>query len=235
MAIAANSIEVSDITTLRKRVRRLVGDNSSTASRQRWSNADIDQAIIDQLTAMYAELAIEPAAFLTSTTLAYTADAEYATLDSAQYASPIYKIEDYTDTDNVFELLYLSPMNADAYHSPLGVFAWTRKGFNIHYLPRPQENRTLRIWYLKNPMTPYDTNTYDANGDPVATTVGNQHPYPVAHEELIGVGAAIRLQEEDDEIPPHRLLRYEELWDRFRRQSRYNQGRRRVANVRRYY
>jgi hypothetical protein len=184
---------------------------------------------------MYAELAIEPAAFLTSTTVAYAANSESVTLSSTHWSTPIYKVEDYTDTSAPFELLYLSPMNADSYLSPMGVFAWSRQGDTIRYIPKPETARTLRIWYLKNPLSPYNSTTYDSSGDPQISDTTSQQPYPVAHEELIGVGAAIRLQEEDDEIPPHRLVRYEELWDRFRRQSRYNQGRRRVVNVRRYY
>jgi hypothetical protein len=235
VAIVANEAPASSVTTLRKRVRRLIGDNASSSARQRWSDADIDQAIIDQLSAMYAELAIDPAAFLTSTTFSYTANSESIAIPAAALYSPVYKVEDYTDSDSPFELLYQSPSNIDSYVSPFAVFAWTRSGNNLRYVPKPSTTRTLRIWYVKNPLLPYDATPYDSSGNPTISSATSQHPYPVAHEELIGVGAAIRLQEEDDEIPPHRLVRYEELWDRFRRQTRYNQGRRRVANVRRYY
>jgi hypothetical protein len=184
---------------------------------------------------MYAELAIDPAAFLTSTTLSYTANTESVAIPAAALYSPIYKVEDYTDSSYPLELLYLSPSTIDSYVSPFGVYSWTRVGNNIKYVPKPESSKTLRIWYVKNPLLPYDATPYDSSGNPTITSATSQHAYPVAHEELIGVGAAIRLQEEDDEIPKNRLVRYEELWDRFRRQTRYNQGRRRVANIRRYY
>lgn len=236
MARLATVASASTVTTLRKRVRRLVGDNSTVSSRQRWSDNDIDQAIIDQLSAMYAELAIDPSAFLTSTTMSYTANSESVVMPTAVLSSPIHRIEDYTDSDLPFELLYLSPATAENYTSPVGAYAWTRRGDYLHYLPKPTEAKTLRIWYVTNPILPYASGIYDASGDPNdSAPTTDTHPYPVAHEELIGVGAAIRLQEEDDEIPSHRLVRYEELWDRFRRQSRLNQGKHRVANIRRYY
>lgn len=237
MTVVSNAAAAANVTTLRRRVRRLTGDNSSSSTRQRWSDADIDQAVIDQMFAMYAELAIEPAAFLTSTTLAYTATSESVTLPAAVQAAPIHKVEDYSDTNNIFELLYISPQNAETYvqNDPLAVLTWTRRGNSIFYIPKPTEAKTLRIWYTNNPLTPYDATQYDASGNPTISDATSQQPYPIAHEELITVGAAIRLQEEDDEIPPNRLLRYQELWDRFKKQSRYNQGRRRVANVRRFY
>lgn len=215
MAIVTSSASASSLTTLLTRVRRAVGDTETDTANQRWSDAEITDAINMELDRLFAEESLAGTApLITSTTLSYTAAADSVALPTGPDTNPIYMVEDYTTATNPIRLDYISPLEIQGYDNDPAQRAvpgagWSRLGANIAIRPNGAA-KTLRIWYLKNP--PHLSGSTD------------QHYFPVFHEELLSLGAAIRLQEVDDEIPPIRLERYAELTARFMRSKRKNKG-----------
>lgn len=203
MAILTTVAAAATVSTLRAKVRTLVGDTSSVSALQRFSDLMVDRAIDDTLAHLYMEWASEdPSGFLTSDDLTYTASATSVALTAGREAHQIYRVEDVTTSSDPVLLDYLNPLDAEKFSDSYG---WTLKGNAIVLVPVPTSNKTLRIWSLK-PFVPVTG---------AATPTTDQHSLSINHEELITLGAAIRLQEIDDEVPPTRLLRYEQLWQQY--------------------
>lgn len=212
----------------------MTGDRDATTTRQRWLDADIDQAIIDQLFQMYSELSEDSSNFLISTTMTYTANSESVSLPAAVHVVPIYRVEDITNAQFPRELEHVANDVVNSFsHIDTSLTiggVWSRADTTIIVRPKPFSDLSLRIWYVGNPFSMF---TYSVAGDPTASAATtDQHAYPVAHEELICLGAAIRLQEEDEEIPSGRVERYKELWERFQKSARFYKGRRMVKSWR---
>lgn len=222
MAVISTRATAATVNTLITRVRRYIGDTDTDTNNQRWSDADIRAAMDDMLASMYVELSNnDPSAYMTSADLTYTGNALSIALPSGIEAHSIYKIEDVTDGDNPIYLSYRNPIEINRFDDQNG---WTFYGpatdssgtatngiASIALRPVPTSNKTLRIYCLAT-FIPLSN----------ATPSTDQHAFPINHEELIVIGASIRLQEVDNEIPPTRMARYTMLWEQFQKAaSRY--------------
>ena len=229
MAIITDEATAETIGNLITRIRRAVGDTDATAVNNRWADAEIVDALNLELNKMSAEFGLgNSSQAMTSTTLTYTAGAETVTLPSGPDVSPIFLVEDITNTANPIRIEFASFLEAgrmqldSAYLSGQG-YRWSRAGDSIALRPSLSTAVSLRIWYMR---APYGTSTSYAGTD--------QQPWPVQHEELISLGAAIRLQEVDEEVPGGRVERYVELWNRFVRSKNQHRGPVYVRRNRRY-
>lgn len=199
------------VAALRSRVRTMIGDTATTAAMNRWSDANVDKAIDDMIAQMYMEVASwDPSGFLTSNDMTYT-PATGTTANGTALAAgferyPIYRVEDITNMTSAgpVTLDYVNAIDAQTYGDSYG---WTLEGDKIVLIPEPATSRTLRIWTIK-PFIPISN---------ASTPATDQHALSLNHEELIALGAAIRLQEVDDEVPPSRQLRYEQLWQLYQK------------------
>lgn len=232
MAVITDQESAATILELQTRVRRAVGDTESAAANQRWTDSEINDAINLELQQMSSEWGIgNTAPAITSTNLSYSGAS--TALPAGPDVNPIFMVEDITDSNNPIRLHFASVLEADKYDLD-GSYTggrgrrWSRQGSNIILRPSPDATVTLRIWYLRAPYA----FTLDGSGDETDNT--DQQPWPVQHEELISLGAAIRLQEVDGEIPQGRLERYAGLWQRFVRSKYQNRGPIYVRKNRRY-
>ena len=229
MAIISTEASAETIGNLITRIRRAVGDTETLSANQRWTDAEVIDAMNLEMFKMSAELGIgNIAAVLSSTTMTYTASSDSVALPSGPDVNAIFMVEDYRDSDNPIRLDFASVLDADVYdvnsaHLALRGIRWSRRGSSLVIRPKPAADMTLRIWYIR---PPFGTSTSYSGTD--------QQPFPVHYEELISVGAAIRLQEVDGEIPSGRVERYVELWSRFVRSKYQNKGPISVRRNRRY-
>jgi hypothetical protein len=216
MALLTSPASAAAVSALITRVRRMVSDTDSDTDNQRWSDTDIRDAIDGMLAQMYAEwTSRDPSGFITTADITYTADSEQIALADALSGMNIYKIEDVTGDLNTF-IPYRSLLELNRYADEHG---WSLQGANIALRPVPTGTRTLRVYALSNYI-------------PTTATTSDTHPMPVTHEELICIGAAIRLQENDNEVPPTRLGRYVGLWEQFQKTAARYVGRSYVKSTR---
>lgn len=220
MTIQQTRSSAATFATLRTRVRAACGDRDTSTANQRWADSDIDQAINDTLFEMYAELGSDTGSYLISDTFTYTANATSETLPQEAQSAPIYRIEDATNTTFPVAMDRVDPFQIETNRGGIGL-VWTRVDTDVQVRPIPQTALTLKVWYLGNPFQ-------------VTSGTGDQHPYPVAHEELIVLGSAIRLQEEDEEIPASRPARYLDLWVKFQKAAMLFRGPRSFRSSRRF-
>lgn len=211
MTVVSTRAVAATVATLTVRVRRSIGDGSAISGNQRWSDDDIRSAIDDQLREMWVEASgQDPSGALLSGTMTYTADAETVAIptsvDPAGYGiqgNQLYRVEDYTTPAAPSALEYIDPLTAANFDDLEG---WFLAGTSIGLRPIPETAKVLRIWWLANPIL-------------IGTTTAptqDQHPFGVQHEELITLGAAIRLQEIDEEpIGLTRQKRYDRLMERY--------------------
>lgn len=99
--------------------------------------------------------------------------------------SSIYKVEDFSNTSAPIYYPYRSLLNFNRFTDEFG---WTLIGNSIALSPKPTSAKTLRIYSLA-PFVPVSGS---------ADTDTDQHALSINHEELICLGAAIRLQEVDN-------------------------------------
>lgn len=223
MAVITDQATAETIANLLTRTRRALGDTDTSTTNQRWSDAEIIDGINLEMFKMSAEWGLgQTTQAITSTTLTYTASADTVALPSGPDVNPIFLIEDYSDSNNPLRIENESFLSANEY-SRSSTSTWSRAGSSIALRPAPDSSTTLRIWYVR---PPYATSTSYGGTD--------QQPWPIQHEELITLGAAIRLQEVDGEIPPNRMERYADLWMRFVRSKNHNRGPQHVRNNRKY-
>lgn len=234
MAVISDEKAAATIVQLQTRVRRAVGDTDSSTTNQRWSDAELNEAINFELMKMSSEWGLgNSSQAMKSTTLSYTANSDSVALPAGPDVNPIFMVENYTDSTNPIRIEYASFLEADKYyldHAYMNTtgYRWSRVGTSIAIRPLSGETLTLRIWYLRAPYA----FTLDGSGDEDDAT--DQSPWPVQHEELISLGAAIRLQEVDEEVPAGRLERYMDLWQRFVRSKSHNRGPKYVRKNRRF-
>lgn len=233
MAIVRTTSSPATITALRLRVRRLLGDingDSAPASgNQRWTDTAIDEQINNQLFEMYSLMSDEdPNYGLRTATLTYTADAASVTLADAYLSAPIYTVHEISGEERHYlrrvdwitleQHRALDEQDIDLPYGSVGNRVWCLLDGAIAVRPIPSSDLSLQIGYVSNPLT-----------------VGSdQHPYPVQFEELIVLGATIRLQEIDENYNESRMARYAVLWERFTNQSERYVGPRRVASRRKF-
>lgn len=220
MAITTTNASAASIAKLVTRVRRSTGDVSTTAANQRFSDTDIVDSINLELMKMQTEMGINnPEPYLTSTTINYSG--QLTDLPATLEASQIFLVEEYDDPDRPLRMDYISPLDLDRHVTDFqyvgGRKRWSILGGNIAV--RPVENLTIRVWYLQNPLV-----IAEGIGGLGYQASSDQHSLFVQHEELISLGAAIRLQEIDEEIPAGRIQRYQDLFFRFLADLRKNKG-----------
>lgn len=218
--------------------RRFLGDTSTNTSNQRWSDHEILEAIGFEISKMALELGImDGAGNAENTTMTYTANATSVAHGVNGY---IYKIQDETDSATLPRVMDhgsffdLEKIGGGAYDQNLGArYVWTNQGYaNIAVRPIPSSARTLRLFYMRGPyFLAWDSTSDDDLSDEVLT---DQHVYLVSNEELICLGAALRLKRVDGEATEHERLDYIDLWDRFRAGARLNRGPAWVRNNRRW-
>lgn len=195
MAILTTPATAATVTALIGRVRTAVGDTQASAAGQKYSNTDILRAIDDTIAEMTAEMYEDAGPFLEEENLTYTANARLVSLTGARIGSAIYKVE---DIDNVLAPEFIDYVDALDLDKDDFQNGWTFIGNQIALRPIPTAAKTLRISYLRYYIP--------ISGSAAPST--DQHSMSVNHEEVIVIGAAIRLQEIDDEVPPMRYRRY---------------------------
>lgn len=217
MAVLTTRASPATISTLRSRVLTAAGDPDGT----RYGTAQVDQAINDQLFEMYNVLAADPATFLQSATLAYAGSATSTALTSALAAVPIYSVEDYTNASAPYRLPRIESLDLEG---RVGQMGWALQDGSIFLRPTPGTAVTLRINYISNPFTIIGA----------LTPLTDQHPYPVAHEELIVLGAVKKLERIDDQVSPTLEQDIQRLWERYEMAAHRYRGPRRVRATRQY-
>ena len=191
MAVVRTRGAASTWAAIRVQVREKIGDNNAS----RYTNTQINQALNDSMKEMYGVLGRDIGGVMTTANLTYASGAESQALDDSYAAAPIYRVEDFSDTNNPVLLDYCSPAEIESYRGSdignsdnLGQLArprWSLLGESIVVRPMPGSAMVLRISYHP-PVW-------------VVTADADQHPFFYNFEELIVVGAAFRLLEVDGE------------------------------------
>lgn len=226
MAFNFTSSTASSLDTLHTKVRDIVGDTETTAANQRWADSKITDAINHELIKMGVQMGIsDPGPALTSANVTYTADADTVALSEALKIHPIVKVEDITDSANVpirmervsFQELerFVAEPNTSARS-----LAFSIVGDNIAIRPKPGTARTIRFWYLRGPY--------------VLSADADNHEVWVGNEELIILGAAIRLTRTDQETPAGMREDYNDHWLRFLATCKRFRGNKTVGKHRRW-
>lgn len=202
------------ISALTTRVRRLVGDTNTVVGAQRWSNADIYAALDAQLSLMHNELtAHDGSAHMQQINFLYQGGATTTALPVNYSGNSILKVEeDLPDTNQPLWIDWVQPVELDRFSDRK---CWTIIGNAIALRPVPAAEKSLII-------------TFVGNFIPISNTQAptlEQHTMSANHEELIALGAAINLQEIDENPKPARLLRYNMLWDQFKQSAARYRGR----------
>lgn len=220
MAIVFVAATAATLSTLQTRVRRVLGDTDTSAANQRWSDTEITDAINLELMKMGTELGIKAGSgyALAETTMTYTAAATSVTLPTGPRTQGIYSVEDITEGATSPTLLHFNAM--DSPQNAYGQIRWGLLGDGIALRPAPSSARTLRIRYVREPY--------------VISASGDQAPFPVGNEELISLGAAIRLARTDEEGMAGLREDYNDHWLRFLATAKRMRGRKMVRNDRRY-
>lgn len=228
MPVITTRASAATITSLRLHVREelgdILGDTAPDSEQMRFTDTKIDRAIEFMLFKMYRTMNEEDAAVaLQSVDVTYAADAETQALPTAPVdiaSSPIHKVDHLETADFPRLLRRIDPQNLEREHDE---YVWCLLDRSIAVRPVPTTALTLRVWYIGNPFTV------------IGGTPGtDQHPYPVAHEELIVLGAARRLMSRDDEWGTVHEMRYQEEWNDFEIQSSRHNGPQWPAQNRRY-
>lgn len=234
MALLTTRAVAATVSTLITKVRRLIGDTDTTTTNQRWSDSDILAMVDDMLAEMYVLVTEnDPSGFLQTSDMTYTADALAVALPSGIAANNIYKVEKVDDQTAPVFLRHRNYLDINEYTDErgwcLGAMAidsagtaTAAPGGAIALRPIPTAATALRIYTL----APY----IPVSGSAAQST--DQHALSINHEELITLGAAIRLQEVDNEVPPTRLPRFQTLWDQYEKTVNRYSGRQYVANTR---
>ncbi len=220
MAIVFTQAAAATLTSLQTRVRRILGDTDASVGNQRWSDAEILDALNLELMKMGTELGLKAGSgyALAETTMAYTADSVSVTLPAGPRTQGIYSVEDISGGVNSPTRLHFDGL--DTPQNAHGQARWSLLGDALTIRPTPSGAMTLRIRYVREPY--------------ILATGTDQHPLPVGNEEVISLGAAIRLGRTDDELPPGLREDYNDQWLRFLASAKRMRGRKMVRNDRRF-
>lgn len=217
MAIVETASTPITLTNLYTRLRRALGDEETSPSNQRWNDLALLDAVNMEMIKIQTATGLRGSgAQEVSVNLTYTAESDSVALPAGALSQPITRVEDMADTTRPQVLTPVSAQGVgDGHNGPV----WAIRGSTI--VVRPNTQRTLRIWYIRPPLV------YALSGT-------DQHSLPMAAEELISLGASIRLQEVDDEVPPGRRERYAELWLLMLAAAKKVRGPKSVRNDRRF-
>lgn len=202
MTITATPGAAATYASLRTKVRRAAGD----ADAERWSDTRIDEVLDYQMAEMWRAMGQDPSAVVSTADLTYTANAAEVALTDVVAAGQIYKVEDISTATRprILEPVGLVRIENTEDEERIGTSqrVWALRERNLVVRPRSSSDLSLRIWYIGAPYV-------------VTGTAGDQHPFPVQHEEYLVMGAANRLREPDDELPLVAIQRYERLREEF--------------------
>lgn len=234
MAVVRERAVPATYDAIRDRVRIKVGDSART----RFSTTLLDDAIRDSMFDLYNELGRDSSTILVSADLTYTGSAQQVALADSYAAAPVVKVQDITTAAKPIDLIRVDDKEIDRFVDPnspelggvLRVRRYAIRGENIAVRAVPNDDLSLRIWYLGNPFTVPVTTGGGSGGAPGAA---DQHPLPVAHEEVLVLGAALRLYENDGAGPPEMIARFGQKMQDFRNFAQRDRGMHRVARVRR--
>lgn len=229
MAVQFDAATALTYNQLIQRVRDFTGDEDSTAANQRWSDARIAREMNDELRKMYIQMGLsQSTGAISSVNLTYTASSQSVALPEQASTSPIVRVEDITNSSLPVPLSFVPQHDIEKYNNTRTdvqyyTRVWTVLDEEIAVRPVNDAAITLRIWTMRVP--------YILDGAAAST---DQSPIMPGLEELITLGAAIRLLEVDDELTPVRLARYVDLWGRFLAVCTKFKGPQMVRNNRRY-
>jgi hypothetical protein len=229
MAVQYDEATASALSDLLTATRDALGDEDAAAANQRWSDARIFRALNLEIKKFQLECNLhETGPWLSSVSLTYTADSETVTLPEQARTHPIVRVEDVTSAAIPIEIPHISHFTAERYNENTGDSLNRRNVFSvlgdaIALRPKPANAISLRLWTVRSPYV------FDAVAD---TT--NQLPLYPGVEEVFSLGAAIRLQETDEEISEGRVARYLDLFHRAVKAATRFRGLRYVGNNRRY-
>jgi hypothetical protein len=151
----------------------------------------------------------DASAYKTSVDLTYTSGSASIAITSTVAPQAIYQLEDISTVTSPLPYDWMDSLDLNKFPLRRG---WTLMGDNIAIRPIPSADLPIRVWYLLPPIRTGDSNS----------TSTDQIPMIINHEELIILGAAIRLQETDTEVPQDRRTRYDSLTEDFLKSaSRY--------------
>ena len=213
---------------LTQRIRDFIGDASLVPAKQRWSDTKILRAINDVLFEMYLKRTDSPGAQTIQETFSYPDGQEFVALPETVANQPLFKLESLEGSDN-----RPNPIRRVDFHElesfvnrTEGAFltfpqrVWALQATNIAIRPKPSGALSLRIWYIAPPLV--------LANDP------DLQPYPVMFEELITIGARVRLLEADDEQPLTLPLRYGAMMEDWLRYGQVYRGTRYPTSKRRF-
>ena len=216
------------LQNIRDRIKNDTGDLDG----ERWSDANMDEAINNQLIEMGTEIAISyPGDALVTAELAYSSSTNPVDLPDAIGLESIYRVDDITTSANPMQLSYVSPLELDEFESTTILEHHARRKYTllgsttdaqsprILLLPKPSIATTLKIYYIATPY--YLTSTSDTS------------PLSPRWVELISLGAAMKLLRRDEEATSQQMMSYARLWSQFKQMSRRQRGPRKIRRRRR--
>jgi hypothetical protein len=214
-----NQPSVADtFTVLIRKIRQKADDPLSTTSNNRFTPTQVLDALDDTLAELWEEMSNRPsAAHSEYEDITYTVGG--VAIPADREASRLYKVEHMRDPTAPYLLDYFP--GAD-FRRIDGNEGWAFNGANILILP--DIAGSIRVHFLAN-------FTAATGADPDT----DQHNLPVNFQNLLVLGAAICLREQDeDKVPVAMLLRYNRLKKLFLERNNRNKGRTFVKSARRY-
>jgi len=204
--------------------REFAGDNLS----QRYTSTQVQRFLRYSAEEIWNILGYDPAANLTEASMTYTADADAVDLPEAVASAPLMAVVDATNSRSRKPVRIVSPSELERYEttddSPEADTYSDRVcaiiGNQLAVRPVPAASLSLTLRYVAAFYTP-------------TAGAGDQHPYPINHEELLVLGAVIRAQETDSQAPPSRVARHQRMLDQLRETGSRNIGSTGVVNARR--
>lgn len=215
------------------RVRRAVGDIVDDAApgmgNRKWEDTPIVDAINDMIAEMLVETNSVASTMLIETAVTYIGGATSYSLGADADAMNIYALFEVRGSKRIL-LRYVAYPDSERFRVPgeevngslLYERFWSRLDNGILLRPIPAADVSLVIVSL---------------GAPFAMSVASptdNHPLPIAHEELLVLGAANRLQYPNDQLPIGRQAHYSKLWMKWQQECDRYGGPRYPASDRRY-
>lgn len=204
--------------------RDFAGDNLAS----RYTSAQVQRFLRYSAEEIWNVLGYDPAANLTEVAMTYTADATLVDLPEAAASAPLMTVVDNTNTRSRRPIRIVSPSELERYEASEDTPETENYrdrvcavlGNQLAIRPVPSGALTLILRYVAAFYTP-------------TSGGGDQHPYPINHEELLVLGAVIRAQETDSQAPPSRVARHQRMLDQLREVGSRNIGSTGVVNARR--
>ncbi len=240
MAFIETDVSNRSFVQLLNTTRRFAGDTSTNTSNQRWSDHEVYEAIGFELAKMWNEAGIQDhGSLITEESLTYTGGATEVALGDSIRTTPITRVMDLTQSTTSPSLIpRVSPHELSSYQKvldnrPTPGYVWARHDYAIRIRPIPTGNLTLSIYRIHAPYLLAWASTSDDDLSDTATITDSPKIY-AGHEELVCLGAAMRLKRLDGESSDHEFRDYNILWDQFVAGAKKFRGPRYVRKNRRW-